>query len=110
MVAHAIEMVPPSRTGEQRMSALRRANEIRVRRAQFKRDVKDGTESLIDAIAMPPEWLETAKVRDMMLALPKYGRVKVDKVLRSTQISPSKTLGGLSARQRIELLAALRRG
>ena len=45
----------------------------------------------------------------MLLAVPKYGRVKVDKILRQCKISPSKTVGGLSERQRNELVGLLRR-
>ena len=57
----------------------------------------------------PPEYLETAKVFDMMLAVPKYGRVKVNRILNQCRVSPSKTIGGLSVRQRSELVALLRR-
>ena len=45
----------------------------------------------------------------MLLAVPKYGRVKVNKVLLQCRISPSKTIGGLSQRQRTELVSMLRR-
>jgi hypothetical protein len=45
----------------------------------------------------------------MLLAVPKYGRVKVNRVLTQCRISPSKTFGGLSQRQRDELTSALRR-
>jgi hypothetical protein len=34
--------------------------------------------------------------------------VKVDKVLRMCRISPSKTVGGLSERQRVEIITYLR--
>jgi len=57
----------------------------------------------------PPDYLETAKVFDLLLAVPKYGRVKVNKILSQCRISPSKTLGGLSGRQRGELVDLLRR-
>ncbi len=57
----------------------------------------------------PPDYVETAKVFDMLLAVPKYGRVKVNKVLTQCRISPSKTIGGLSQRQRDELVSLLRR-
>ena len=55
----------------------------------------------------PPDFVETAKVFDMLLAVPKYGRVKVNKVLTQCRISPSKTIGGLSQRQRDELVSLL---
>ena len=51
----------------------------------------------------------TAKVFDMLLAVPKYGRVKTNRILNQCRISPSKTIGGLSERQRAELISQLRR-
>ena len=73
----------PERSLVQRMEALQRANEIRTRRAQLKRDLKGGRQSIHDLLLEPPEYVETAKVFDMLLAVPKYGRVKVNKVLQS---------------------------
>ena len=99
----------PERSLDQRMEALRRANEIRTRRAQLKRDLKAGRVSIHTLLLDPPEFLATAKVFDMLLAVPKYGRVKVNKVLQTCRISPSKTIGGLSQRQRTELVSMLRR-
>ena len=82
---------------------------IRTRRAQLKRDLKGGRVTIHELLLEPPEYLETAKVFDMLLAVPKYGRVKVNKILLQCRISPSKTIGGLSERQRAELVALLRR-
>ena len=99
----------PERSLIQRMDALQRANEIRTRRAQLKKDLKAGRVSIHTLLMDPPEYLQTAKVFDMLLAVPKYGRVKVNKVLVQCRISPSKTIGGLSQRQRTELVSLLRR-
>ena len=99
----------PERSLVQRMDALQRANEIRTRRASLKRDLKAGRTSIHELLLSPPEYLETAKVFDMLLAVPKYGRVKVNKILVQCRISPSKTIGGLSQRQRTELVSMLRR-
>src|SRR5689334_8708822 len=99
----------PERSLNQRMDALARANEIRIKRAQLKRDLKAGRRSIHSLLLDPPEYVETAKVFDMLLAVPKYGRVKVNKVLQQCRISPSKTIGGLSQRQRAELVSMLRR-
>ena len=97
----------PERSLNQRMDALARANEIRIRRAQLKRDLKAGRRSIHSLLLEPPEYVETAKVFDMLLAVPKYGRVKVNKVLQLCRISPSKTIGGLTERQRSELISLL---
>src|SRR5438105_3110189 len=99
----------PERSLIQRMDALQRANEIRTKRAQLKRDLKAGRSSIEKLLTAPPEWVETAKVAEIMLAVPKYGRVKVNKILATCRISPSKTIGGLSERQRAELVSLLRR-
>ena len=99
----------PERSLNQRMDALARANLIRTKRAQLKRDLKSGRLSIHTLLLHPPEYVETAKVCDMMLAVPKYGRVKVNKILAHCRISPSKTIGGLSERQRSELVSLLRR-
>ena len=99
----------PERSLDQRMTALQRANDIRTRRAQLKKDLKAGRASIHGLLASPPDFVETAKVFDMLLAVPKYGRVKANKVLVTCRISPSKTIGGLSERQRTELVSMLRR-
>ena len=99
----------PDRSLVQRMDALDRANEIRTKRAQLKRDLKAKRKFIHDLILEPPEYIETMKVFDLMLACPKYGRVKVNKVLQQCRISPSKTIGGLSQRQRTEVVSMLRR-
>ncbi len=105
-VAHTMA---PERSLNQRMDALARANQIRTKRAQLKRDLKSGRLSIHTLLHSPPEYVETAKVFDMLLAVPKYGRVKVNKILAHCRISPSKTIGGLSERQRSELVSLLHR-
>lgn len=102
-------MDAPPRSLQQRFDALDRANEIRTQRAQLKRDLKGGGASIQDLILNPPEWLATAKIFDMLIATPKYGRVKVNRILSQCRISPSKTIGGLSERQRQEVVTYLRR-
>src|ERR1700752_1682812 len=70
---------------------------------------KPAPKPIHELLLEPPDYLMTAKVFDLLLAVPKYGRVKVNKILSQCRISPSKTLGGLSERQRGELVALMRR-
>src|ERR687886_785782 len=84
----------PERSLLQRMDALQRANEIRTRRAQLKKDLKAGRVSIQALLLDPPDYVLTAKVYE---------------VLVQCRISPSKTIGGLSQRQRTELVGQLRR-
>ena len=99
----------PERTNAQRMRALQRANAIRSSRAQLKRDLKAGKVKIEKLLLDPPDYVQSAKAFDMILAVPKYGRVKANKILNVCRISPSKTIGGLSERQRAELVHMLRR-
>ena len=99
----------PERSLTQRMDALKRANDIRTRRAKLKRDLKGRRVNVHGLLLDPPDYLLTAKVSDVLLAVPKYGRVKVNRILTQCRISPSKTIGGLSQRQRNELVSYLRR-
>ncbi len=99
----------PERSLDQRMDALRRANDIRSRRAQLKKDLKSGQVQIRDVIQDPPDYVTTAKVFDMLLAVPKYGKVKATRFINHCRISQGKTVGGLSERQRNELVDLLSR-
>ena len=92
------------------MEALKRANDIRVRRAQLKKDLKTGSAGRSRQILRdPPEYVSTAKVFDILMAVPKFGRVKAARFLNQCRISQSKTVGGLSERQRAELIGLFNR-
>jgi hypothetical protein len=109
MVSSKSPAQAPVRSLDQRMEALKRANDIRVRRAKLKKDLKDGRVQIDDVLLDPPEWVETAKVFDMLMAVPKLGRVKAARLLNSCRIRQSQTVGGLSERQRAELVSLFNR-
>jgi hypothetical protein len=60
-------------------------------------------------LARPPDFAKTAKVYDLLLALPKVGPARAARSLTQCRIAPLKTVGGLTARQRAELIALFRR-
>ena len=109
MVSSKTQAQAPLRSLDQRMEALKRANDIRVRRAQLKKDLKDGRVQIEGILLDPPEYVSTAKVFDMLMAVPKFGRVKASRLLTQCRISQSKTIGGLSDRQRQELIGLFNR-
>ncbi len=108
-VNQPLSIVPqtPERSQQQRMDALRRANDIRSERARLKEALRNGDVSITDVLADPPACVSTAKVLDLVLAVPKYGRVKANKLLERCRVSSSKTVNGLTPRQRKELLDML---
>ena len=98
----------PERSLDQRLRALRAANEIRSGRAKLKQDLAAGRRSLDQIVACPPACARTAKVYDLLLALPKIGPAKATRWLSHCRIAATKTVTGLSERQRHELLVLLR--
>jgi hypothetical protein len=103
----------PARSLEQRQEALEYANRVRVYRAEFKRELKAGRKTVADVRAVltegrPHALMENMKVRELLLAIPGFGPYKVRSLLWAAQASPSKTLVGLSHRQRQQLSLALR--
>ena len=109
MVSPKTQAQAPVRSLDQRMDALKRANDIRVKRAQLKKDLKDGRVQVEKILQNPPDYVSTAKVIDILMAVPKFGRVKAARFLNTCRISQSKTVGGLSERQRTELIGLFHR-
>ena len=97
----------PQLSADQRREALALANRIRSQRALLKADLKQGDVSLVAVLGDPPAYLATARVAKLLTALPGYGPRKVERLLASCQVSPRKTVAGLSERQRDALLEAL---
>lgn len=88
------------------MDALEIANEVRTYRRVLKEDLTMGRKSVTQVLLDPHELVETMKVSDLLMAVPKYGRTKVHRILQQHRISPSKTVGGLTERQRRELISS----
>jgi hypothetical protein len=62
-----------------------------------------------DALAQPPAYAKTAKVHDLLLAVPKVGPARVARLFSRCRIASSKTVGGMTERQRGELIELFRR-
>ncbi len=97
----------PERSRQQRLEALRKANDIRSERAKLKERLRRGEITIIEVLSDPPPCVSTAKVLDLILAVPKFGRVKANRLLERCRVSSSKTVSGLTPRQRKELLDML---
>ena len=97
----------PARTEAQRKAALEKANQIRSYRAKLKRDLHDRQRTPAALIRQTPPLCETMKVYTLLTATPRIGQKKALAILTAAQVSPSKTLGGLSPRQRDALIRLL---
>ena len=90
------------------MIALKRANEVRTARAKLKQELREGKLRIEQVLARPPAHVSTAQVLDLLVAVPKIGPVKATRLLNTAQVTPSKTVGGLTDRQRTRLIELLR--
>jgi S13-like protein len=91
------------------MVALMQANEVRSARASLKRDLREGKLRLEQILASEPRCVSSAKVFDLLLAVPKFGPVRAARLLGHVRVSQTKTVGALSDRQRTSLIELLRR-
>lgn len=98
------------RTNDQRRDALIIANGIRVERAKMKERLKSGTEQAIDILKDVPPYARTMKAMDLLLAIPKYGKYKASRTLSHCRVAQSKTLAGLTDRQREQIIEQLQVG
>ncbi len=97
----------PTRTEQQRREALARANAVRTLRSQLKERLKRGEERIENVLNSPPEYVHSAKVVELLMALPQVGPVRAARLLEACRVSASKTVIGLTPRQRAELLNRL---
>ena len=97
----------PEKSLAQRLEALERANVVRTRRARLKRDLTAGRRNVAVLLTEWPEEIDTMKVSDLLMAVRGVGRSRTTAMLRRAAVSPSKTVGGLTGRQRESLIAVL---
>ena len=91
------------------VAGCRERSRVRSTRAKLKRDPAAGEIELARILVSPPAWARTARVRDLLLALPQIGSVKAGRILAHCGIAHSKATASLSERQRAEPLSHLHR-
>lgn len=101
-------MTVVERSLEQQMSALEKANFVRFARVALRRNLRAGSASIFDVLSDPAPECASMKVRQLLLTIPWWGGVKVDRFMVTCRVSHSKTVGGLSERQRSEIAERLR--
>jgi hypothetical protein len=88
----------------QHMQALRRANEVRLARAQLKRGVGDGTISVRKVVLDCPWEAASMTVIELLLSQRRWGTTRCSKFLGAVGIPESKTVGAMTQRQRKALV------
>ena len=102
-------MALPTMTPEQRTQALAKAAAARTARKELLDKVKTGKLSLADVLKKSDtdELVKKTKVLAVVKALPGVGTVRAAQLLEQAQIVDTRRVGGLGARQREALIAAV---
>lgn len=89
----------------QKMDALKKANDIRLERAQLKAKIYAKTVNLQDVLALPPRCINTMMIYDLLNCQRGWGEHKILTLLNKNYILPHKQIQDITQRQR-ELLAS----
>ena len=96
----------PTLSPEDRAKALEKAAEARKKRAELKAQLKSGKISLKDVLARSgDDIVGKMKVSTVLESLPGVGKVRAAKIMEKLDISASRRVRGLGAKQRESLLA-----
>ena len=95
----------PTLTEEQRKEALAKAAEARRQRAELKAQLKAEKVTLRDVLAKQgDDVVGKMKVSAVLESLPGVGKVRAQKIMEELDISASRRVRGLGAKQRSQLL------
>jgi len=91
----------------QHMQALARANEVRLARAELKRQVADGELTVAEVLLDRPWQAESMAIADLLMSQHRWGRTRCRRFLGAIPMNETKTVGSMTDRQRHELAARL---
>ena len=95
----------PTLTPEQRREALAKAAEARKKRAALKEQLKSGQLNLRDVLGRrEDEVVGKMRVSSVLESLPGVGKVRARKLMERLDISSSRRVRGLGAKQKEALL------
>jgi hypothetical protein len=98
---------PRERATEQCMQALARANQVRLARAELKRQIGAGHRAVTDVISESPWEADSMSLSELLCSQRRWGRARSRKLLSSTALGEAKKVGSLTERQRRILVHAL---
>ena len=101
-------MALPQLTPEQRADALKKAAKARQERAKLREEIKSGKLSFAQVMKKSADpVVARMRVATLLESLPGFGKAKAAKIMAELEISESRRVQGLGARQREALLERL---
>ena len=105
-MSHTVEAARLS-VDPQRRRALERANEIRLARAELKRNIAEGEVLVGEVLLDVPHYARSLTVWDLLISQRRWGASRCRKFLWRNHITETKPLGALTERQRRMLATQL---
>lgn len=101
-------MALPNLSDADRQAALKKAAEARQKRAELRAKIKAGDMSFKQVMAKSDDPIVARmKVSTLLESLPGFGKAKAAKIMGELEISESRRVQGLGARQREQLMERL---
>jgi DNA uptake protein ComE-like DNA-binding protein len=101
-------MALPNLSPEDRKKALEKAAQARQARADLRQKIKSGKMSFADVMKKADDPIVARmKVATLLESLPGFGKAKAAKIMNEFEISESRRVQGLGARQRELLMQRL---
>jgi hypothetical protein len=102
-------MVVPVLTNEQRAAASAKAVEVRTKRAELRRQLKESKISFTEvlSVAGSDEIVSGMKVVTILESLPGVGKIKASALMETCEIAHSRRMKGLGSTQAQKLNSAL---
>jgi DNA uptake protein ComE-like DNA-binding protein len=101
-------MALPNLSDADRKAALKKAAEARQKRAQLRQDIKSGKMSFAAVMKKADDPIVARmKVATLLESLPGFGKAKAARIMQEFEISDSRRVQGLGARQRAMLMERL---
>ncbi len=101
-------MALPNLSDADRKVALQKAAEARQKRAALRQQIKSGKMSFADVMKKSDDPIVARmKVSTLLESLPGFGKAKAAKIMSELEISESRRVQGLGARQKQQLMERL---
>lgn len=98
----------PHLSQEEKLEALKKAQEVRSKRAELRVQLKQGNLTLQEVLEQADdEVIGRMRVTYLLQSLPQVGKVTSEKVMKEIGINENRRVQGLGTRQKDELLKRL---
>ncbi|HMM06010.1 MAG TPA: integration host factor, actinobacterial type [Clostridiales bacterium] len=100
-------MAVPNLSTEERAQALAKAQEMRTKRMELRKELKSGKVSLTEVLKRDDEVVSRMKVKYLLESLPNVGKITAVSIMEEIGINESRRVQGLGKRQKAMLLEKL---